>query len=350
MLIAFVAALLSTTLPSTTPPGYAIVTVDPSRIEPLALQTAKIEERELTKKLLTVGVVAIDETRTAHVHSKIRGFIEDIRIDYVGQRVSAGEPLCLIYSQEVYAAEMELAALLTRRSGAIDDPLIAAARRRLELWDVPKSELARLEKTREASRTFPLIAPRGGTVIAKRALQGMYIDPTLELYTLSDLSRVWVLADVYEADVLHVRRGDKARLEVEGGGRVIEADVVFVAPTIDEATRTRKIRFALDNRDGRLLPGAFVSIAMGLSLGKALAVPKEAVIRTGTRSIVFVAHKNHFMPREIELGPLAGDHYRVEAGLKAGDSVAVGAQFLLDSESRLQASSESGGGHAGHNH
>lgn len=335
------------------PPGYAPITVDPARAGALNLSTVVVEERDFKKKLRTVGVVALDETRSAHVHSKVRGWIDGISVNFVGRRINAGEPLCSIYSQEVYAAEVEFLSILDRAASRTSspegpDPLLEAARRRLRLWDVPEAEIARLQSSREARRTFPLLAPRSGIVVSKEAIEGMYVDPSLELYTLSDLSRVWVLADVYELDVPYVHLGDSARLTIEGQGEPLETTVSFISPTIDEATRTLKVRFQLDNRGGRFRPGAFVAVEMDLGLGRGLSIPESAVIRTGARSIVFVAHgehSEHLQPREVTLGPLVGENYRIDAGLQAGEHVAVGAQFLLDSESRLRASSTPGGGH-----
>ena len=335
---------------SSSTPGYAPVTIDPSRKAALQLSTAPVEESEFTRIVRSVGVVALDETRSAHVHSKVRGWIDGINVDFVGRKVKAGEPLCSIYSQEVYSAEIEFLSILNRGSNqAGQDPLLDAARQRLSLWDVPLGEVHRLETTREPQRTFPLLAPRTGTVVSKEAIQGMFVDSALELYTLSDLSRLWVLVDVYEVDVPYVHIGDPAKLTIEGASESHDSKVAFLAPTIDEATRTRKVRFELENKDGGLLPGAFASAELTLSMGRGIAIPESAVIRTGARSIVFVSHGQegeHLEPREVKLGPLVGDRYRVENGLAAGERVATGAQFLLDSESRLRATSGPVGGHA----
>jgi Cu(I)/Ag(I) efflux system membrane fusion protein len=332
------------------PDGYAPVSIERTRLDALQLSTASVRERELTKVVRTVGVVALDETRSAHVHPKVRGWIHAIDVDFVGRAVRAGEPLCSIYSPDVYAAEIELLTILDGPSTLPHrEQLLEAARRRLLLWDVPRSEIERLERTHEPSRTFPLLAPRAGVVISKEAIQGRYVEPSLELYTLSDLSRVWVLVDVYEADVPHVRVGDPVRLLIEGEQAPRPARVSFLAPTIDEAARTRKVRLDVDNAGGRLLPGAFAAAEIMLRVGTGLAIPESAVIRTGTRSIVFVAHgdpPDHLEPREVALGPLVGDVYRVDEGLLAGERVATGAQFLLDSESRLRATSAAGSGHA----
>lgn len=332
------------------PTGYSPLMIEPAQATALHLSTAPVDEREFTRTIRTVGTVVIDETRTAHVHVKVRGFIDRIFVNFVGRQVRTGEPLCSIYSQDIYSAELEYLSILEGASTRpASDPLLIAARRRLSLWDVPKAEIARLEQTRQVNRTFPLLAPRAGTVVAKQVLQGMVVDPSVELYTLSELSSVWVLADVYETDVPYVHIGDKAQLAIEGREAPLVASVSFLSPTIDEPSRTRKVRFILPNPKGILLPGAFVNVTMESMLGKGLSVPENAVIRTGARSIVFVVHGEegvvHIEPREVTLGPLIGDRYRVDLGLRVGEKVATGAQFLLDSESRLRATSAPGGGH-----
>lgn len=347
---------------TSTPAGYAPVTIEPTRTAAIGLVTAPIEERDFVRRLRTTGIVVVDETRTAHVHSKVRGWIDGISVNYVGQKVVSGQLLCNIYSQEVYAAEIEYLALLGRtrvdslgrgefaeQERAAREELIAAARRRLALWDVPKSEIERLEASREPRRTFPLVSPRAGVVVSKQVLDGNYVDPSLDLYTVSDLSRVWLLADVYESDVGVMQLGQVARLDIQGIAGTIEGKVAFLPPTIDEPTRTLKVRFVLTNKDGKLRPGAFATVAMELPLGRALAVPESAVIRTGERAIAFVVHEGrHIMPREVALGPLVENYYRIDGGLSAGEVVATGAQFLLDSETRLRASSGPGAGHGGH--
>jgi Cu(I)/Ag(I) efflux system membrane fusion protein len=353
----------STATPGGAPSGYAAVPLDAARAVGLALSTVKIEEHEFRKTLRSTGTVGVDETRTAHVHPKVRGWIDGIRANFVGQKVKAGETLCSLYSQEVFAAEIEFLAILDQArsptppqgefataEARAQQQLLAAARRRLALWDVPRAEIARLEAAREPRRTFAISASRSGVIVAKQAIQGMYVEPSMELYMLSDLSRLWVLVDVYEGDLPYVHVGDHAELTVEGVPEPIHARIAFLPPSLDEATRTLKARFELGNEDGRLRPGAFVSATMDLPLGKGLGVPENAVIRTGTRAIVFVVHGGqHAEPREVTLGPLVGDRYRVDAGLSAGEDVAVSAQFLLDSESRLRATSAPGGGH-GHQH
>lgn len=327
------------------PKGFAPVALELAQATAMGLTSEIVGDRDFTRRVRTVGLVAVDETRTAHVHTRVRGWIERYYVEYVGRKVRAGEPLVSIYSQDVYTAQLELASLL--RSPVRSPELLAAARSRLALWDIPKSVVAKVEETGEPQRTFPVLAPRSGVVVAKQAFEGLFVDPSLELYTISDLSRVWVLADIYEADVAFVKVGSPARLSIEGRSEPVTAKVSFLYPTIDEATRTRKARFELANKDNLLLPGAFVTVELELATGRGRAVPESAVIRTGERAIVFVLHGTHAEPREVKLGPFVGDYFRIDAGLAVGERVATGAQFLLDSESRLRASA-GGGGHAGH--
>ena len=347
------------------PSGYAPVPLDSRAAERLDLTTALVEEREFKKTLRTVGAVSVDETRSSHVHPKVRGWIDQVFVNFTGKPVKQGAALCTIYSPEILSAELELLALLDQAgptpSSAPSAPkndfsdierrarsvTLDAARRRLSLWDVPASEVERLEKTREPQKSFTLVAPRSGTVVSKQAIAGMYVDASAELYLLSDLARVWVLIDLYEADVPFVKVGDSANLVIEGvGPDPISAKIAFLYPTIDEATRTLKARFELDNRDRRLRPGAFVTAQMEIAMGKGLGVPESAVLKTGSRNIVFVVEEGRAVPRDVQVGPSVSGWYRVSSGLTPGERVATGAQFLLDSESRIRATSQPGGLHA----
>lgn len=343
------------------PAGYAAFTLSADKARAVGLQTAHVEQRDFKRAVRTVGALVLDETRTSHVHSKVRGWIESVSADFVGKRVRRGAPLCSIYSQEVYAAELEFLSVLEQSTprapltGAFADAerraqsqLLGAARRRLQLWDVPKAELERLERSREARRTFTLAAPRAGVILAKQSLAGMFIEPSVELYVISDVDKLWVLADIYDTDVPFVRLGEAAKLTIGGSSEERKATVAFIPPTIEERTRTLKVRFEVDNKDGRLRPGAFATVEMNLPMGRSLAVPENAVIHAGTRKLAFVVTGDRVEPREIVLGPVVGGFYRVERGLSEHDQVAVNAQFLIDSESRLRATSSPGGGHAGH--
>lgn len=344
------------------PTGYAAFTLGSERARAVGLRIAPVEERAFSKILRTTGVVALDETRTSHVHAKVRGWVESVSVDFVGKSVAAGTPLCTIFSQEVMAAELEFLSILSQASNTATlsgplagaekqahDRLLSAARHRLALWDVSAVEIARLEATREPRRTFALDAPRSGIVVAKQALAGVFVDPSVELYVISDIRRLWVLADLYESDVPGVKVGDRATLKVTGvAGTSLPAEVAFLPPTVEEATRTLEVRFNLDNKEGAIRPGAFATVEMQVDLGRSLAVPEAAVIHAGPQAIVFVALGERIEPRSVTLGPLVGGYYAAQSGVEAGESVAVGAQFLIDSESRLRATSGEGPSHAGH--
>lgn len=344
------------------PGGYATVSIDPARAAAMGLATVRAEQRAFKRSIRTTGIVGMDETRTSHVHSKVRGWIETVSANFVGKAIRAGTPLCTVYSQEVYAAQLEFLSVLDQASGRGDGSgsfaeaersatqrLLAAARQRLSLWDVPAAQIERLEQTRRPERTFTLVAPRSGIIVSKQATAGLFIDPSTELYLISDVSRLWMLADVYAADVPWMRVGAPASLRVEGlEGAPTEATIGFLPPTIEEATRTLKVRFELDNKDGRIRPGAFATVEIGVDLGSALAIPEASVIHAGDRSIVFVVKGSEIAPRAVHLGPIADGYYRVLHGVEEGEAVATGAQFLIDSESRLRATSTPGSGHAGH--
>jgi membrane fusion protein, copper/silver efflux system len=348
--------------PAPMPTGYAKISVDPARAGGMGLATAPVEQRDFRRTIRTTGIVALDETRTSHVHSKVRGWIENVTADFIGRSVKAGSPLCTIYSQEVYGAELEFLSVLDQTANPPDatgrfaeaersatQKLLAAARRRLALWDVPAAEIERLERTRQPRRSFALIAPRSGIIVAKQALAGMFIDPGTELYLISDVSRLWLLADIYAADVPWMRPGAPASLRIEGlESEPRQATIGFLPPTIEEATRTLKVRFELDNEDGRIRPGAFATVEMGVDLGSSLAIPETSVIHAGDRAIVFVVGGREIEPRAVDLGPSADGYYRVLRGVEIGEAVAVGAQFLIDSESRLRATNGPGAQHGGH--
>lgn len=345
------------------PSGYAPIMVDAAQLRTFGLSTAKVEQRHLVRALRTVGIVALDETRTSHVHARVRGFVENVSANFTGKTVKKGEALCGIFSQEVLAAQLELISLVRQRralagsptggllgdAGGSWDTLLDASRQRLSVWNVPRSQVDRVERTLEPVRTFTLSAPRAGVIVAKRAFVGAYVEPGTELYVISDLSKLWVQLDVYEADVPYVQLGDSVKLTIGGVSEAVTGTISYLAPTIDEATRTLKVRLDVENPAGKLRPGAFVNAELSLMVGHGLVLPESAVIRTGTRNIVFVVHGGeHIQPREVKLGPLVEGAYRVDAGVTAGEEVATGAQFLIDSESRLRATSSPGGGHAGH--
>jgi Cu(I)/Ag(I) efflux system membrane fusion protein len=220
------------------------------------------------------------------------------------------------------------------------DALVAAARRKLQLWDVPQATLDRLAQTGEASRSLTLVSPISGIITRKDVVEGARLEMGATPYEVVDLSRVWVLADVYESELRHVKVGMVATLQLKAyPNRVFAGKVAFIDPVLDPATRTVKVRLEFPNPDGDLRPEMFGEVMLRGSTREGLKIPADAVIPTGTTQVVFVAlGEGRFQPREVRLGESDGKSVEVTSGLKAGEHVVTGANFLIDSESRMRAS------------
>ncbi len=313
------------------------------------VRTAMAEQRTLERTIRTVGVVLADETRVRHVHTKISGWIERLHVNYTGQSVRMGEPILEIYSPEVLAGQeeylraREAAARFARstipevRRGG--EELLVAARRRLELLDVPEEFLRELERTAEVRRTVTLRAPASGFVTAKTAVEGLQVEPGMELFTLTDLSRVWVEADLYEYEAGAVKVGQPATVTLPYGDRTERRGrVSFLNPTLAAATRTLKARLEFANPDLDLKPGMYADVELRVGAGEGVVIPDSAVLDSGVRKLVFVeADAGRFVPREVKVAAESGGLALIREGLAAGEVVAVSANFLLDSESRLRA-------------
>jgi Cu(I)/Ag(I) efflux system membrane fusion protein len=310
--------------------------------------TVVAEERRSPRTVRAAGRVVADERRVVRVESRLAGWIAELDADFVGDAVRRGGRIALLDSPDLYAAESDylvaresarrlLASNLPEvRRGA--DDLVFAARRRLELLNVPDARIAELERTRVARRTIEIPSPASGVVSEKLVVRGQRVEPGTPLVVLVDLSTVWVEADLYEADGALARRGQRASLTLPADPSLeVETAVSWLAPELDAATRTLRARFDVPNRDGRLRPGMFVDVTLELGELAGVAVPDAAVLATGERALVFVAGADgHFTAREVEiLGRQAGETY-LRAGLAAGERVAAEASFLLDSESRLR--------------
>lgn len=345
------------------PSGHAPVHVDDSRLQLLGIRTVPVSRARLRKTIRTVGLVSADETRASQVHVKFQGFIERVFVGYVGQKVQKGQPLFTIYSQDVLAAQHEYlssrAALARIPEAKVADPareasrsLVAASRRRLELFDVPRGVLAEIDRTGTPIRYVTITSPQQGTVVGKQAVAGLAVDPMTALYVIADLERVWVLADVQERDLAEVKLGQEARLTVDAiPGQKLAGRVAFVSPTVGDATRTAKARIEFDNAAGILKPGMYATVMIDVDLGEGIAIPEDALIDTGERKIVFVAHDGgHFEPREVEVGISLDGLAQILSGLVDGEQIAQTGQFLLDSESRLRAAAAGGAAsaHSGH--
>ncbi len=342
-------------------PGYATVEVDPARQQLLGIKTAPVVRQVFGRQIRTVGIVQADETRTTHVHVKFEGFIEQIYANFIGRPVRKGQPLFKIFSRDLLAAEQEYLssrAALARIPAAGGEAvrsstqqLVSASRERLRLFDVPPAALTEMERTGVAPRVITVLSPQTGTVVEKQAIEGLAVTPMMHLYVIADLSRVWVLADVYERDLAQVRTGQKAKMRIEAiPGKTFEGTVTFVSPTVDQATRTVKVRFEFPNREGTLRPGMYATVEIATPAGEGLVVGSDSVIDTGERKIVFVARgEGRFEPRPIVTGAAFDGRYEVVEGLHEGEVVATTGQFLLDSESRIRGARTGGAPqHGGH--
>ncbi len=328
--------------------GLATVNIDPSRQQLIGLKTAEVARGNVGGAWRTVGRVAMDETRVRHVNIKVPAFVERINVDFVGRSVRKGEPLFSIYSPELLSAQEEyLLALRTRKSlsgagGLSDDgdTLVAAARRKLRLWDIPESEIERLEKAGQPTKTLTIYSPIAGVVTKKDVVEGMKLDAGAMPYEIVDLSEVWVLADVYESELRHVKIGMPATLTLNAyPNRVFKGRVSFVDPLLDPRTRTIKVRLAFPNPSGELKPEMFGEVVLQGPVREGLRLPADAVIDSGTSKVVFVSlGEGKFQPREVGLGESDGRTIEVVSGVAEGEQVVIHANFLIDSESRLRAS------------
>jgi membrane fusion protein, copper/silver efflux system len=338
----------ATAAPAGTPRGP--VTIDPRRQQLIGVKTVPVVRAPMQQSVRTVGVVRYDETRQADINLRVEGWIRDLYVDYTGQPIQKGQPLFTLYSPDLLATQQEyLLALKTRdqvqgstiaEARERADQLVAAARQRLALWDLPAEEIRALEEKRQALDVVTFRSPVSGFVIEKQALKGVHVMPGQSLYRVADLSVVWVEADVYERELSAVRAGATAAITLDAYPHErFTGRVIYVYPYLDEKTRTNKVRFQLANRGGRLKPGMYANVELRAGGGTALTVPADAVLDSGQEQIVFVAQGDGlFEPRKVKTGRRAADSVEILEGLKEGEQVATGAAFFLDSESQLRAS------------
>ncbi len=332
----------------------APVQLDLRRQQLIGVRLAAAETATLDRTVRAVGTVAFDETRLADVNVQLDGFVRRLHVNASGVFVSKGQPLFALYSPELLATEQEY--LLALRAEAqvkasargqdeavgYAERLAGAARQRLALWRLPASEIEQLERTRQPRDTVTFEAPASGFVIEKNVVEGQRVMAGERLYRLADLSTVWVEADVYERDLAVVKPGAPASVTVDAWpGETFAARVLLVAPALDPATRTARVRFALPNRGARLRPGMFANVELTAASVRALTVPADAVVDSGTRQVVFVSQgEGFFEPRAVEIGARSGGLVQVTKGLAEGEQVASGATFFIDSESQLRAAME----------
>ncbi len=333
--------------------GLATVNIDPSRQQLIGLATAPVSVGPVGASWRTVGRVAIDETHVHHVNVKVNGYVERIFVDFIGKPVKAGDPLFSLYSPELLSAQSEYliarstrAALAASGTPAAGDDLVAAARQRLELWDVPDAAIRALDRTGKPQKDLLLVSPMSGVVTQKSVVHGMRVNAGDMPYEITDLSEVWVLADAYEGDLSRIRLGMPASLRLTAfPDRTFHGKVAFLDPLLDPKTRTAKVRLAFPNPEAELKPDMFGEVTLESAPRQGLRVPSDAIIDSGTQKVVFVSlGEGKFQPRAVEVGQASGDQTEVLKGLTERDQVVTRANFLVDSESRLRASLAAMGG------
>jgi multidrug efflux pump subunit AcrA (membrane-fusion protein) len=331
------------------PQGLAPVKVGETARALAGIQTATARKEAMEVRIRTVGIVAPDEARVRHIHTKISGWVDKLFVNFTGQTVRKGEPVLALYSPALFSSQEEFLkarALAAGFSGSTipevrqgGQDLLESARKRLELFDVPEGFIKELARTGQPRRAVTLVSPVSGFVTAKSVFEGHQVEPGMELYTVTDLSRVWIEAEFYEYESQAVREGQEATISLPyDPGQSLQGRVSSIAPYLNPDTRTLQVRFDVPNADLLLKPSMFVDVLLTLRAGASVVVPDSAVMDTGMRQIVFVDRGGgSFEPREVKIGLRSGGKTQVLSGVNEGEEVVVRANFLLDSESRLQA-------------
>ncbi|HEY2933734.1 MAG TPA: efflux RND transporter periplasmic adaptor subunit [Acidobacteriota bacterium] len=324
--------------------------IAPEQQQLIGVRTEAAGVMPLTREIRAAGKVTINEKQIAHIHTKVSGFIEDVFVNFVGQQVKRGDPLFTIYSPDLVSTQEEYLIALRSRgtlkessfnwvSNASQD-LVDAARQRLRLWDVTPEEIRSLEREGKVKRALTIYSPVSGTVTEREAFHhGRAVTPETDLYTIVDLSTVWIVGDVYQYELPFVKVGQTAQIELPytPEERPLTGRITYISPFADPKTRTVQVRTELSNPGLGLKTDMFVNFKLNIDLGRWLVVPQDAVLDTGIEHYVFVDEGDgYFRPVPVKLGPRSENYFAVERGLKSGDRVVTAANFILDSESRLK--------------
>ncbi len=327
----------------------APIQLTPQRMQSIGVQIGEVKYQPVNDEIRFYGNVQADERRLAYVQTRFAGWIRQLYADATGDFIHKGQPLFTIYSPDLVATQQEY--LIAKKnqsdlqqssvngvsSGATS--LFSAAKDRLLQWEIPASEIAKLDTTGKVITDLTINSPVSGYITEKNALPNMYVQPETHLYTVSDLSEVWVLAQVFQSDAGKIKPGDHAEVTVDAyPGKVFSGRVDYLLPQVDTVTRTLPVRLVIPNPGLKLRPGMYVNVRLKLPLGRQLVVPGPAVFHSGTRNLVFgYRGDGNIEPREVELGSRVGEQQILTKGVHAGDKIVTSANFLLDSESQLQA-------------
>jgi RND family efflux transporter MFP subunit len=325
------------------------IKISPERQQLIGVKFATVELSGQARSIRSVGKVTFDETRVAHVHTRIDGWIEKVFVDFTGDFVKQGQPMLTIYSPEMLASQQELLLAARARDLMRNNPLASAAehgnslfeaaRRRLELWQLQDDQIEQVLKTGQPIHSVTLYAPASGFVTERKAFPNQKVTPDSDLYTITDLSRIWIVADVFESDITSIKIGDATYVSFPNGNTPpLAAKVTYIQPQVDPTTRTLKVRLDAPNPGLRMKPDMYVNVEFGIAEAKQLVVPAEAVLDTGDRQTVFVDLGDGYLePRQVVVGERYGDRVAITRGLAAGERVVSSGTFLIDSESQLKA-------------
>jgi RND family efflux transporter MFP subunit len=325
------------------------IQISAQRLQSIGVKTGLIEWRPVEDEIRTTGNVAIDETRLAYVQVRFSGFVEKVFADATYQYVRKGQPLLTIYSPDLVATEREYLVAKQNQAEVANSTVpgvassaasvLDATMERLKQWGVPDKEVARLQATGQAQQELEVDSPISGYITERNALPSVAVQPDLRLYTIADLSTVWVQAQAFQSDLGRIKIGAPASLTLDTfPGRTFDGRVDFIYPQVDADTRTAKVRVLFPNPGLQLKPGMFVNVTLKVPMGEHVVVPATGVLQTGTRDLAFVYRSDGFIePREVQLGSRVGGDFVVLKGLKAGEQIVTSANFLIDSESQLQA-------------
>jgi membrane fusion protein, copper/silver efflux system len=323
------------------------ITLSSDKMQLIGVRTAVAAYRSLDKQIRTVGKVEVDETRLAFVNTKVSGWVKKLYVNFTGDRVEKGQPLLSIYSPDLVTAQEEYLLALRSLSTVTGGPpdvessqrsLVESTKRRLLLWDITPQQIEEIEKSGKRQTDMTIEAPLSGIVLEKMVLDGAYVTSGMNLYKIADLSRVWIIADVYEYEVPLVKVGQHVQVTLPySSNAALHAEVSYINPVLDPVTRTVKVRIAVNNPGLLLKPDMFANVEIRVASGSRLVIPREAVIDSGARQIVYVETKSGvYEMRTVTLGVRGENDVEVVKGVKKGERVVTSGNFLIDSESQLR--------------
>ena len=322
-------------------------TVDAAATRNLDITLETVGRDTLRQTVRAVATIVPDESRIAHVHTRVSGWVEHLEVSTTGEVVRAGQALMHLFSQELLSSQIEyLAARHAASASGITTAVLASGRTRLGVLGMTAAEIDAIEQSGEPRRLITVVAPRNGVVVNRGVTAGTSVDPSTTLLTIADLSRVWVLAEIPETGIPIVRVGTPAQLTFAASRHPpFAAKVEFVYPTLTERTRTLRVRLSVANPGGALRPGLYGTAAFASEMPNVITIPRDAVVDTGLQQHVFVAVGDRFEPRVVVLGAQLADRVEVRAGVGEGERIVASGVFLLDSESRLRATGGNGHQH-----